>query len=530
MDDEKYDVVVIGGGAAGLSGALTLARARRSVLVIDAGEPRNTPSAGVHGFLSRDGVAPAELAALGRAEVLSYGGQVRDARVDTAVRDGDGFTVGIDGGTQVRARRLLVATGLVDELPDVAGVRDRWGRDVLHCPYCHGWEVRDQPVGVLSTGPLGVHQAQLFRQWTEDVVLFVHTGPRPTDEEREQFDARGIGIVDGEVASLEIVDDAVTGVRLRSGDVHPRRAVVVGPRFTVASPVLAGLGVPVTEHPMGIGSHVAVDARGTTSVPGVWAAGNVADPIAQVMGAAAAGASAAGAINADLVAEDVARAVEARRNPFSAAAVAGRTPEQFWDDVYGQLDRMFSGSSNLFLVRQASDLAPGTALDLGCGEGADAIWLAVRGWWVTAVDVSGTALDRAAGDAREAGVAGRIDWQRHDLAESFPAGSFDLVSAGYLHSPPGLLPREKVLRAAVLAVAPGGVLLVGAHFGMPSWMTDPPPDLHLPSPEEVVESLDLDLGEWTVEPARFIEREQQGPDGVLGTRTDYVLTVRRRAL
>jgi len=266
MDDEKYDVVVIGGGAAGLSGALTLARARRSVLVIDAGEPRNTPSAGVHGFLSRDGVAPAELAALGRAEVLSYGGQVRDARVDTAVRDGDGFTVGIDGGTQVRARRLLVATGLVDELPDVAGVRDRWGRDVLHCPYCHGWEVRDQPVGVLSTGPLGVHQAQLFRQWTEDVVLFVHTGPRPTDEEREQFDARGIGIVDGEVASLEIVDDAVTGVRLRSGDVHPRRAVVVGPRFTVASPVLAGLGVPVTEHPMGIGSHVAVDARGTPCI------------------------------------------------------------------------------------------------------------------------------------------------------------------------------------------------------------------------------------------------------------------------
>ncbi len=179
---ETYDVVVVGGGIAGLSGALTLGRARRSVLVVDAGEPRNAPASGVHGYLSRDGVAPAALLEAGRAEVCGYGVQVLDGRVDELASTGSGFTVGLEDGRRVGARRLLVTTGLVDELPDVAGVRERWGRDVLHCPYCHGWEVRDRPLGVLGTSSRAVHQALLFRQWTDDLTLFVHTalhGGRP---------------------------------------------------------------------------------------------------------------------------------------------------------------------------------------------------------------------------------------------------------------------------------------------------------------------------------------------------------------
>src|SRR6185436_3180816 len=129
-------------------------------------------------------------------------------------RDDDGFRLSLDGGDSVRARRLLVTTGLTDELPDVPGLAERWGRDVLHCPYCHGWEVRDQAIGVLSTGPMSVHQALMFRQWSADVTLFLHTGPAPGETEREQLAARGIAVVEGEVTGLEVTGDRLTGVRL----------------------------------------------------------------------------------------------------------------------------------------------------------------------------------------------------------------------------------------------------------------------------------------------------------------------------
>src|SRR5512133_835933 len=178
--EQQYDVVVVGGGAAGLSGAVALARSRRSVLVVDAGEPRNAPAAGVHNYLGREGVPPADLLAAGRAELASYGGRVAAGRAVAArpwERPGTGFVVTLDDGRVVAARRLLVATGLVDGLPDVAGVRERWGRDVLHCPYCHGWEVRDQAIGVLWRNPLSLHQALLFRQLSADVVLFLGGAP-----------------------------------------------------------------------------------------------------------------------------------------------------------------------------------------------------------------------------------------------------------------------------------------------------------------------------------------------------------------
>ncbi|WP_433174743.1 NAD(P)/FAD-dependent oxidoreductase [Actinoallomurus sp. CA-150999] len=314
---DGYDVVVVGGGAAGLSGALMLARSRRSVVVIDGGSPRNAPAAGVHGFLSRDGVPPAELLEQGRAEVRGYGGQVVPGEVETVVREGDGFAVTLADGWTVRARRLLVATGLVDELPDIPGLRARWGRDVVHCPYCHGWEVRDQAIGVLATGPMSVHQALMFRQLSDDVTFFSHTTP-PTAEEAEQLAARGIGVVDGEVASLEIVDDRLVGVRLSDGTVVAREALAVATRMTARAGFLAALGLRPVEHPMGIGASIPADATGRTDVPGVWVAGNVTDPVAQVVSSASAGAGAGAQINADLIAEETRRAVAAHRDPFSA--------------------------------------------------------------------------------------------------------------------------------------------------------------------------------------------------------------------
>ncbi len=188
---DSYDVAVVGGGPAGLNGALMLGRARRSVLLIDAGEPRSAPAAAVRGFLSRDGFSPTQLTEIGRAEVRRYGGKVIRAQVTLAASTGDGFTVTLDDGQVFGARRLLVTTGLVDELPDIPGVRERWGRDVLHWPYCHGWEVRDQAIGVVATGPMAVHQALLFRQWSANLTLLLHKfAPARLDPNRATFRAR----------------------------------------------------------------------------------------------------------------------------------------------------------------------------------------------------------------------------------------------------------------------------------------------------------------------------------------------------
>jgi thioredoxin reductase len=325
--DDRYDVVVVGGGAAGLSGALALARARRSVLVVDGGEPRNAPADEMHNYLGRDGTAPGDLLATGRAEVAGYGGEVVRGDVVSATREDDGgFRATLADGRSVRARRLLVTTGLVDELPDLPGLRERWGHDVLHCPYCHGWEVRDQSIGVLSTGPGGVLKALLWRQWSADVTLFLHTGPEPGDEERAQLAARGIAVVTGEVAAVEADGDRLTGVRLASGRLVPRDALVVAPVFTARSGVLTSLGLAAADvaAPDGhvVGSAVPAGPTGATAVPGVWVAGNVTDLMAQVITAAAAGLQAGAAINADLLFEDVRRAVAARQAPAPPAGPA----------------------------------------------------------------------------------------------------------------------------------------------------------------------------------------------------------------
>jgi thioredoxin reductase len=320
---EQYDVVVIGGGPAGLAGAVALARSRRSVLVIDDGTPRNAPADGVHNYLGREGTPPGELLAAGRAELAGYGGGFRQGRVSGAEAvDGGGFRVALDGGIEVGARRLLVTTGLVDELPDVPGLAQRWGRDVLHCPYCHGWEVRDQVIGVLAGGPMVVHQTSLLRQLSADVTVFRHRQPAFPDEQAEELAARGIRVVEGEVAGLEVVDDRLTGVRLASGEVVAVEALAVQPRFTARSGVLESLGLPSTDLLVGehaIGSRVEADPMtGATAVPGVYVAGNVTDPMAQVVASAAAGMKAGSVINADLVAEETRLAVAEYRERSAA--------------------------------------------------------------------------------------------------------------------------------------------------------------------------------------------------------------------
>ena len=314
VNGTTWDIVVIGGGAAGLSAALTLARVRRSVLVIDSGEPRNAPAVGAHGVLGREGISPLELLRLGREEVAAYGGRVVSGRVAQVHRDGEVFSVVTEDWQRVRARRVLVTTGLVDELPKVPGLAERWGRDVHHCVYCHGWEVRDRRIGILGA----FHQALMVRQLSKDVTLFRHTGSELTEEQWEQLAGLGIAVVDGEVGGLDVDDrDRLAGGGLVSGMAVPVEELVVSPRFVARTGFLDGLGLTVQEHPMGIGEQVAVDASGFTGVAGVWAAGNVSDLAAGVPQAAAAGVTAAAAINMDLLMAD------ARGAAASRAAVPG---------------------------------------------------------------------------------------------------------------------------------------------------------------------------------------------------------------
>jgi thioredoxin reductase len=300
------DVVVVGGGAAGLSAALILARSRRRVTVVDAGAPRNAPAQAVHGLLALDGLSPRELLERGRDEVTRYGGEIISAEVSDVSRTSTGFAVMTRDGAVLPARRLLVATGLVDELPDIAGLRQRWGRDVLHCPYCHGWEVRGRAIGVLATGSMSVHQALLFRQLSDDVRYFTHDQDL-SGQDRVRLDALGIPVITGGVSRLEIVEDRLTGVRLDDDQVVPVETVAVATRMIARAEAFAGIGITATQHPMG--SFIAADETGRTSVPGVWAAGNSTDLAAQVGAAAAAGARAGAQLNADLIVEDTDRAV-----------------------------------------------------------------------------------------------------------------------------------------------------------------------------------------------------------------------------
>ncbi len=315
---DHFDVIVIGGSAAGLSAALILGRSRRSVLVVDAGEPRNAPAAGAHNYLGREGVAPAELIRIGRDEVAAYGVQVTAGRiVATSATDGDGtdpvgFSVTLDSGAVVTARRLVVASGAVDVLPEVPGLAEQWGRGVVHCPFCHGWEIRDQRIGILVTTPNGVHHALMFRALSDRVTAFVTEPALVDDTAVAGLTARGIGIVSGSVARVVSSGDVLTGVETGSGEVVPLDALAAASTAEARVHFLAGLGLVAEDVVVGgsrFGSALVVDAAGQTGVRGVYAAGNVTAPMATVIAAAAAGTQAGAAVHGDLVQADLAAAL-----------------------------------------------------------------------------------------------------------------------------------------------------------------------------------------------------------------------------
>jgi Thioredoxin reductase len=316
---ETVDVAVIGGGPAGLNGALILARSRRSVVVIDGGAPRNAPATAMHGFIVLDGTPPAEILERARRQVRDYGGRVvlgEVAAAEPAAPTATGdlrFAIALADGRTLTARRVLVATGLRDVLPEVPGLAEHWGRGVVHCPYCHGWEVRDEPIGILATGPASVHHAWLFRQLTGDLVYFTR-GAGLDPETRARFAARGIRVVETDVKEIAgDGDGALAGVRLADGTLVKRRVLAVATRLEARTEGLEGLALPIEELPGDLGRRIASGTAGATGIPGVWVAGNATDLMAQVGAAAAAGALAGAHINAALAAADTDAALVAAR-------------------------------------------------------------------------------------------------------------------------------------------------------------------------------------------------------------------------
>lgn len=310
MDDQRQldvEVAVVGGGPAGLAAALVLARSRRSVLVVDAGSPRNARATGVHSFLTREGTSPGELLALGRADVARYGGSVLEGRVTGGEVDADGrvrLSLADDG--VVTARRVIVTSGIVDELPDVAGLADHWGTDVVHCPFCHGWEVAGRRIGVLATGPAATHQAILFAHLAGSLVLLRQPDSGLDDVAVARLAADGVEVVDGEVVAVTRTDGRLDGVELADARTVSLGALVVAPRFSIQDGLLRDLGLAIADHPSGLGQHVTSGPAGETSIPQVWVAGNVTDPTAQVVTAIAQGNTTGARVHHDLLVTDLA--------------------------------------------------------------------------------------------------------------------------------------------------------------------------------------------------------------------------------
>ncbi|MFN3324213.1 MAG: NAD(P)/FAD-dependent oxidoreductase [Bryobacteraceae bacterium] len=303
MGDPRVDVTIVGGGPAGLSAALVLARSRRSVVICDNGRPRNAASGGVHGYLTRDGILPEEFLALGREEVARYGVELRSAMVVSACRDERGFAVTLEHGERIASRKLLLATGVVDEMPRIGGIDPFWGRSVFHCPYCDAWEVRDQPLAAYGPGRGGFGLALSLKTWSPDVALLTGGPSGLRREERAELERHAISLFEAPILRVEGDNGMLHRIRFQDGSELPRRAIFVTTGQVQRSRLPLELGCNFTQK-----GSVWTGQQQSTSVAGLFVAGDAARDVQFVVVAAAEGAKAGVAINKELQQEDRTRA------------------------------------------------------------------------------------------------------------------------------------------------------------------------------------------------------------------------------
>lgn len=516
--ERHVDVAVVGGSAAGLAAALQLSRQRRPVLVVDSGEPRNAPAAHMHSYLGHEGRSPADFLRIAREEVRSYGAEVLTGRVLEVTREEDGFRLGLTGGHVVHARRVVAATGLTDELPDVPGLADHWGGAVIHCPFCHGYEARDGRIIALVTSPMGLHPLPLLRQLTPDLTVLVHAGVDADEPELQALRAAGVTVV---VQPAEaVVSDAtggLRGIRLADGSEIAADTILVGTRLHARVAPFAGVGLEAVAHPSGVATHVVADPMtGATDVPGLYAAGTLAEPMLQVLPTAAAGSRVGSMVSFDLAQQDLERA--ARTSAHAAD----------WDGRYSG-DLQWSGNPNGSLVAEAIGMTPGTVLDVGAGEGGDAIWLAEQGWQVTANDISALALDRVRVAAAGRGLEVGLVQADANAAAPFGAERYDLVTAAYASIP--RTPDGRGIANLLGAVAPGGTLLVIAHDQHDMGLAAVAPEQTRPFDHEAYVDTDAIAAALAGAPGWAVEvhERRERPAGAVSTHHvhDVVLRARR---
>lgn len=558
MIQTSWDAIVIGAGAAGLSAAQALGRSLRRTLVIDAGSPRNRFAGHVHNALGLDGKSPTELAELGRTEAERYGVEFHAGSVASVDESAGGLRVTLEAtGETVQsfdARVLIVATGVRDILPEIAGLARHWGTGVLHCPYCHGWEVRGSRIGVVTSSPLSLHQAKMLRQWSDNVTVFSAALGELDAATARGFAARGVRVVPSPVEEVQGDGAQVTAVVTADKKSHAVNAVFVTSALAPIDGFLAGLNLAREDQPWG--SFIGVDQTGQTSHPRIFAAGNVVQPMATIPSAMGTGTIAGAAANYALVEEDYALAAANAGHSHEGApeydpghvhgsshnhgsAHAQQDPHEdptlFWERRYSDSDRIWSGRVNEALAAVSADWVPGRSLDLGCGEGGDVLWLAERGWAATGIDLSATAVSRAVTEAasRELTearfVAGDLgDWVARGALIDGSAQPFDLITASFMQSPVEL-PRQRILRAALTRLAPGGRLVVLTHAAPPPWAKNHPGEFLPPEGEVALLGLEGAPGQWVIEVAEVRERDAEGPDGRQHHLEDTVVVVRRVA-
>lgn len=404
----------------------------------------------MHSYLGHEGRSPEEFLRMARSEARSYGAEILTGQALDVQRADHGFHVELSGGTRIIARRVVAATGQMDELPKIPGLAEHWGTSVFHCPFCHGYEVRDQAITVIITSPSSLHALPLLRQLTSKLSIVLHEGVSKDEPQLRKLEAAGVQVYSSAVAAVvNHPDGTLRGLELSDGSFVDSEAILAGSRLHPRVDAFKDLNLQIAEHPTGAARYVEADpVTGATSVPGLYAAGTLTEPMLQVLPTAAAGTRVGGMVCFDLANEDL----DTAARPLAHAAD--------WEGRYSS-EQQWSGNPNGSLVAEVQDLPAGTALDIGAGEGGDAIWLAKRGWQVTASDISQHALARVHAGSEQQGVQVRLLHADANAADPFGGQQFDLVTASYASIP--RTPDHRGIANFLNAVAPGGQLVIVNH-------------------------------------------------------------------